>query len=356
MEILRFIDRTDEQNFVNFGVLARVASAEALSGSDIPAGQGITEIALAATPKQENADLGTGLYSLMDLSDALVVCAGQDAAGGALFNFMDGSIQALLTAADGVGMSKNRINTAEAARAAVAHALMAGYTIAQDGPLSHDDIVSGLQNTLYIAHDYIRENLPGGATTAAIAAICAENTLLGKQINLFATGAGDANVIIFYRDKLGMPQALKIIEPADAACKQLIRNNKNYLTLTPEQRRDLREKYIQSIAQKKIISAYKASKWISSLGITAYLGMENLTHDQIFTIRFNMSKFLESHRASKACILVCSDNVGEKIPEADLLVMYKSSSSSIQLTQKLHNYMAEKDWDDGSVAACDVNL
>lgn len=312
---------------------------------------------VAAIPKRDKVDLGQREFPLTGRPEARIAVGGQDAVGAV---FIDGGgVQCLMAAADGCSFGGRR-ESARAARATVETALGLAPIIAWDHNLSMEVLQDRLANILVASHGTIIEKHIGGATTAVVGAISREVGYRGKgpQIYLHVVYCGDPQVVIMSTDREGKPKIRRIISPADQLDRtlraKLESQGQDLDSLAVNIARIEREGVIQEYMRTFNLTYQEAEDMLTQSGIYAFLGYEFTNRPVVRGFRVNLSRDRLAQGETKLIVGVCSDNVGDKVPEDVIAEIYTSSRSNRDLCLNLNQVMARRNEDDGCLAVASV--
>ena len=225
--------------------------------------------------------------------------------------------------------------------------------IAGQANLGKDDILDKLERSLKVASlRVLRKPL---MATAAVAAISRERDTGGRiQTYLHVASSGDAQVIILGRDKDGNTGVTKIVEPADLLDRQLREKDFDMEEMPVDIARMAREQRVKEFAEQSGMSQEDAERVLTQSGIYAFLGGTD-NNPKVRLQRINLSEDRFAKGYTDVRVLVCSDNVGEKVPEDKIIKAYAAGAKDNKaIVVELNRYMAEKDWDDGSISIASV--
>lgn len=218
--------------------------------------------------------------------------------------------------------------------------------------------MDGLANTLLFSHRIIVDQFLGGATTAVVAAISKEISRGGAQIYLHVVYCGDPQVIIMSTDRAGRPKIRKIISPADQLDRTLRAKLESQgqdldslaVNIALMERGEVIKEYMRTFN----LTREEAEAMLTQSGIYAFLGYEHTNRPVVRGFRVNLSHDRFAQGETNLVVVVCSDNVGDKVPEDMIAEIYTSSRGNHDLCLNLNQVMAKRNEDDGCLAVASV--
>lgn len=261
---------------------------------------------------------------MINIPEAVLAYGGQDCAGVLIID--NGRIQCVFAAADGCSFGDKK-GSAEAAKIAV-------------------------KNSLIAAHEQIKNRGEGGVTTAVSGAVSLEKDEQGKeQIYLHYASVGDSQLILLATNPDGTPHLQKFVQPADVIEQYLRIEGFNYDSVQSlQQIKEARQRIVDKNGKtdNRVLSAATA-------GINSFLGISEGNDGSGQSFRVNLSADVFGKGLQNVKLIVCSDNVGEKIDEETVKAAYGfGRTSNRELAAKLNMAMAQKDADDGCLAVISV--
>lgn len=311
----------------------------------------------AVGKKRQNLELQDGSFDLKDVlqnGTGKICYGGQDAVGAIIFPIdNENKIQAVMVAADGCSFG-DEVNSAEAARVAVRYNLLGwGHLLFQQG--SFRSVPDMARDILSEVDKFIFKKLPNGVTTATVAVVSYESVDNRHQIFLTIAWAGDSQAMILGSDANNRPFFHKLVIPHDMLYGKIV----NKLMV--------QDGDFTKFSQQEIIGARNAQlEYLRKLGInfvpgaiSSYLGVADGARSlEISSIRINISEDYFKKGCKNLKLIVCSDNLGEKVEEDIILGEYRRTiadpKANIVLAQSLGEYMAQQNLDDGCMAIADL--
>ena len=97
----------------------------------------------------------------------------------------------------------------------------------------------------------------------------------------------------------------------------------------------------------------EAGRALTQSGIYAFLGGEADLGIRAFRVNLTTDRLEKGHTEVK--VIVCSDNAGDKVPDQELVRIYKESGGdNKKIAAGLNNLMRHRDQDDGCLAISDI--
>lgn len=318
----------------------------------------VNNVVLQAVGKErQNLELQDGSFDLKDLlqnGTGRICYGGQDAVGAILFPVDEkNKIQAVMVVADGCSFG-NEVNSAEAAKMAVRYNLL-GWRHLLSKQNSFRSI-SDMARAIFSEVDkFISEKLPNGVTTATIAVVSYESVNNRRQIFLTLAWTGDSQAMILGSDVSGTPFLHRLVVPHDMLYRRIV----NELSIQDGDFTKFSQQIIMGARNAQLEYLRKREIDFMPSAISSYLGTaDGIKSLEISSRRINISEDYFREGCNNLKLIVCSDNLGEKVEEKRILDEYQKTIAdpefNIVLAQSLGEYMAQQNLDDGCMAIADL--
>jgi serine/threonine protein phosphatase PrpC len=314
--------------------------------------------ALSAVPRsdKETKGLGSGSKEHPQVPEAALLSGGQDAVGAEFFN--GGRIVSLQVAADGCSFGDFH-GSARAAQIAVEDMLGGGKEIAARSDLSRQEIVQWMEATVRVANKRIQKEAPGGATALSAVALSSERVSGRENIYAHIVGIGDAQVIIVGIKPTGEVKFSKVITPADQLTRIVRAKVANFYELNIVERVAAREKAIEDVMQAGNMDRARVEDLLGlGSAITSYMGSgerggADIT-GKVNSDRINLTEDMFDRGYTQVKVIACSDNLGEKVEESDIIAAVTGTKGNRALTERITALMGQQDADDGCMSVISV--